>query len=39
MIWRIKEREELKIKYTYLACVTRRMTVPFTVTQEEKWVS
>lgn len=39
MIWGVREREELKIKSTLLACVTRRMKVPFTVIQEEKLVS
>lgn len=39
MIWGVREREELKIKATFLACVTRRMKVPFTIIQEEKWVS
>lgn len=39
MIWGVREREELNIKSAFLACVTRRMKVLFTVIQEEKWVS
>lgn len=34
-----RKREELKINPTFLACVTRRKTVPVAITEEEKQVT